>query len=95
MQGPKAAPPALIADDGSKPAVTEAAPLIVTVHCPVPEHPPPDQPVNIEPEVALAVSVTELPELNNALQVEPQAIPAGEDVTVPDPVPPLVMLRVY
>ena len=44
-------------------AVTEVAPVIVTVHDPVPVQVSPDQPVNTEPEVAAAVSVTEVPEL--------------------------------
>ena len=40
-------------------ALTDAAPDIVTVQVPVPEHPPPVQPVNTDaPDVGLAVSVT-------------------------------------
>lgn len=44
-------------------AVTEVAAFMVTVHVPVPVQPPPDQPVKVEPDVALAVSVTLLPVL--------------------------------
>ena len=58
----------------------------VTTHVPVPEHAP-DQPANAEPDAAAVVKVTTVPEENEALQVEPQEIPAGELVTVPVPVP--------
>jgi len=61
----------------------------------VPVHPPPDQPENTEPEIAAAVSITEVPELYEAEQVAPQFIPAGEDVTVPVPVPVGLMVSVY
>ena len=40
-----------------KVAVTAVAAVMVTVHGPVPEHPP-DQPVNVEPVAGVAVSVT-------------------------------------
>ena len=39
-------------------AVTVVAAVMVTVHGPAPEQPPPDQPVNVEPVVGVAVSVT-------------------------------------
>jgi hypothetical protein len=42
-------------------AVTPMAPLTVTAHVPVPPHPPPLQPANVEPDAALAVSVTRVP----------------------------------
>ena len=61
----------------------------------MPVHPPPDQLVKTEPEVAVAVRVTGVPALYKAEQVAPQSIPAGEDVTVPVPVPVLLMVRVY
>ncbi len=61
---------------------------------PVPEQPPPDQPVKVEPAVGFAVSVTAVPCANWALQVAPQLIPAGELVTVPAPVPALLTVRV-
>jgi len=44
-----------------KVAVTVVAAVIGTVHVPVPEHPPPDQPVNVELASAMAVSVTLVP----------------------------------
>ena len=43
-------------------AVTEVAAFMVTVHVPVPEHPPPLHPVKVEPAEAEAVSVTLVPE---------------------------------
>ena len=42
-------------------AVTEATDVIVTVHAPVPLHPPPLQPANVDPAAGDALSVTELP----------------------------------
>jgi len=44
-----------------KVAVTEVAAFIVMVHVPVPEHPPPDQPEKIDPLVAEAVRITDVP----------------------------------
>ena len=47
-----------------KAALTLCAALIVTVQVVwVPEHPPPDQPVKVEPASGEAVRVTEVPEL--------------------------------
>jgi hypothetical protein len=44
-------------------AVTVAAALIVTVQVPVPLHPPPLHPANVDPDAAAAVSTTEVPVL--------------------------------
>jgi hypothetical protein len=66
-------------------AVKVSSALIEIWQMPVPEQPPPDQPANVEPDAAAAVSVTCCPELNSAVQVAPQSIPDGELVTVPDP----------
>jgi hypothetical protein len=44
-----------------KVAVTLVAALTVTWQVPVPEQPPPDHPANVDPEAALAVSVTCVP----------------------------------
>src|SRR5437899_921839 len=77
-----------------KVAVTVVAAETVTVQAPVPEHPPPLQPVKVEPAAALAVSVTAVPLGKLAEQVGPQLIPAGELVTVPLPAPAGVTVRV-
>jgi len=70
-------------------AVTSAAVLIVTVQVPVPEHPPPDHPAKTEPPPAVAVSSTGVPPAYSSEQSEPQVMPVGELVTVPEPVPDL------
>ena len=46
----------------AKDAVTVVAAFIVTVQVPVPEHPPPDQPVKVYPLFGEAVKVTDVPE---------------------------------
>jgi hypothetical protein len=76
-------------------AATVCAVLMVTVHVPVPVQPPPLQPVKVEPVDGTAVKVTEVPELNEALQVLPQVTPVGLEMTLPEPVPVLVTLRRY
>ena len=43
-------------------AVTEVAALKVTTQVLVPEHPPPDHPMKVEPEAAVAVRVTVAPD---------------------------------
>jgi len=79
---------------GVKVAVTVVAAEIVTTHDPVPEHPPPFQPLKVEPAAGVAVSVTAVPLVKLAEQVAPQSMPAGELVTVPLPVPAGVTVRV-
>lgn len=70
---------------------------------PVPEQAPPQPhgaPVvqlvpNVDPAMGFAISCT-LP-VKGAVQVvplAPQTIPGGDDVTVPDPVPPSVMVNI-
>ena len=67
---------------------------MVTLQDPVPEHAL--QPEKVEPVDGVAVKVTETPELNEALQVVPQLMPAGDEDTVPVPVlAPFEMVRVY
>lgn len=82
--------PGPVTETDKEPGAAKAAPTVVsafstTVHLPVPEHAP-DQPENAELEAGAAVSVTEVPAANVALQAEPQLIPAGALVTVPVPV---------
>jgi len=76
-------------------AVTLVAAVIDTVHVPVPEQPPPDQPLNVEPTPGVAARTTLVPELYDAEHVAPQLIPAGFDVTVPTPAPALLTVRAY
>src|SRR5438093_267706 len=63
------------------------AALSVTLQVPVPEQPPPLQPVKVEPAAGAAVKVTAVPVANAAEHVGPQEMPAGALVTVPVPVP--------
>src|SRR5437762_13524278 len=72
-----------------KVAVTVVAAESVSTQAPVPEHPPPLQPLKVEPAAGVAVSVTTVPLAKLAEQVAPQLIPAGALVTVPLPVPAL------
>jgi hypothetical protein len=53
----------------------------------VPLHPPPLHPAKVEFAPAVAVSVTDVPELKFAWQVCPQLMPEGLLVTLPVPVP--------
>ena len=76
-----------------KVAVTVVAAESVTTQVPVPEHPPPAQPMKVEPAAAVAVRVTAVPLVKLAEQVAPQLIPTGELVTVPLPVPAGVTVR--
>ena len=83
-----------VGDDPANVAVTVVAPLSVTVQVPVPEQPPPLQPVKVEPAVGAAVNVTAVPLANAAEHVGPQVIPVGLLVTVPVPAPVLVTVSV-
>src|SRR2546422_863502 len=74
-------------------AVTEPAWLIVTWHVPVPAQPSPLHPVKSLPVAGVAVSVTTAAAGKGAEQVDPQSIPAGELVTVPEPLPVLDTVR--
>ena len=69
-----------------KEAVTETGAEIEIEHGLVPEHAP-DQPAKVEPDVGVAVRVTEVPLVNDAEQVEPHEMPDGFDEMVPAPVP--------
>jgi hypothetical protein len=82
----------------SKAAVTACADHIGTVHGPVPEQPAPLQPANEEPLAGEAFSVTSgtpsPDDRNEAEQLVPQSMPAGELVTVPEPLPAFVTVSV-
>ena len=67
-------------------AVTFLAASIVTTQAPVPVHAP-LQPANDELASGVALSVTSVPSAKPAAQAGPQEMPAGEEVTVPEPVP--------
>jgi hypothetical protein len=75
-------------------AVTVLAASIVTTQLPVPVHAP-DQPLKVELLSADAVKVTIVPALYVSEQSDPQLIPAGAEVTVPLPVPPLFTVSVF
>jgi hypothetical protein len=60
---------------------------------PVPEQPPPDQPLNRDPAEGVAVSVKAVPASNKAEHLGPQWIPVRVLDTVPEPVPFLEMCR--
>src|SRR2546426_6728191 len=60
------------------------------VQVPVPEHPPPLQPLKMEPAAGAAVKVTAVPLEYAAAQVAPHEIPAGLLVTGPLPAPLLL-----
>jgi hypothetical protein len=67
-------------------AVTLFDASIVTTQLPVPEHAP-DQPANDEPDAGVAVNVTVVPRMNASEQIDPHTIPAGDELTEPDPDP--------
>ena len=76
----------------TKVAVTVVLADKVIVHDSVPEHPPPDQLLNVEPEAGEAVKVI-VPEEDVCAQAEPQEM--DPPVIVPVPVPDFVTVRVY
>src|SRR5438105_695564 len=69
-----------------KVAVTDWFAFMVRVQVPVPLQAP-DQPAKNAPLAGVAVSLTLVPELNDALHVGAQLIPVGLLVTVPVEVP--------
>ena len=79
--------------DEVKAAVTVVFVESVTVHVPIPEQFPPDQPENVEPEAGVAVRVIVLPFAAVWVQVLPQLM--VPPVIVPDPAPVFAVVRVY
>ncbi|HEY5197178.1 MAG TPA: hypothetical protein VIJ51_09150 [Solirubrobacteraceae bacterium] len=79
---------------GLNAAVTDSAPLIVTVHVvAVPEQPPPLHPANVDPAAGVSVNVTIEPVVKLSLHAvlpSPQSIvpgPPAVEVTTPEPDP--------
>lgn len=68
-------------------AVIVVALVGATLHVPIPEQPPPDQPAKTAPAAGAAVRTTELPDGKVAEHVRPHVMPAGALVTVPLPAP--------
>src|SRR5438477_5988569 len=79
----------------SNAASTVVLPPMVKVHVLVELAHPPVNPLKLEPEAGVAVSVTAVPLGKEAEQVAPQSMPAGFEVTVPDPVPDFVTVAAY
>ena len=75
-------------------AVTDRAWLIVTLQVPVPEQFP-DQPEKTDPLAGVAVSVTLVPVEYAWEHVAPQLMPAGFELTVPDPPPEVATVKVW
>lgn len=74
-------------------AVTLWLPVIVNTQLPVPEQAP-LQPENVDPDEAVAASVTLVPGAKLLEHVPGHEMPAGLLVTLPDPEPPTVTLSV-
>ena len=74
-------------------AVMTRAPVIVTLHAPVPAHPSPLHPTKVEPAAGNAVSVTSVPCASVAVHVAPQSmVPSGAVLlTIPLPEPALAI----
>lgn len=75
-------------------AVTARAAVMETVHVVAEPEQAPLHPANTEPDTGAAVNVTEAPLLNAKLHNVPQLMPAGDEVTVPLPLPARVTVAV-
>jgi hypothetical protein len=69
-------------------AVAEVAAVKSTVQLDVPWQTP-DHPANMEPDLGVAFRFKDVPLGKSATQVDPQLMPEGLLVIVPDPVPAL------
>jgi hypothetical protein len=76
-----------------KAAVTFLAALMLTVQAPVPVQSP-LQPAKVEPAAGVAVRVTLVPLLKEALHVLPQSMFDGLLVRLPYPVPEVATVKV-
>ncbi|MBI3900023.1 MAG: hypothetical protein HY308_17280 [Gammaproteobacteria bacterium] len=76
-------------------AITRRSAFRVTVHVKLEPAQAPLQPLNTEPEAAVAVNVTAVLFAYDALHAVPQSMPAGAELTVPDPEPDLVSVNRY
>lgn len=77
----------LAVNAGENEAVALRACDITSEHVVVEPLQSPDQPVNTEPEAAVAVSVTDVPAAREAVHDVPHEMPPTLDDTEPDPVP--------
>ena len=68
--------------------------ILIEVGLPLPEQDP-DQPMKVDVELGAARRATVVPEAYAWLQSAPQSMPAGLEVTVPEPAPALVTVRVF
>ena len=83
-----------VCEPALKVAVTlSAADMVTTQVVADPEQPPPLQEVKVYPALGVSVSVTLLPAVNEAKQVDGHVIPAGELEI--DPLPATVVVRVF
>src|SRR5438552_17987163 len=78
----------------SRRAVTVAAAVRVTVQEPVPEQPPPLQPVKVEPGAGAAVKIGRASCRERVEQLAAEVMPEGALVTVPPPAPALLTVSV-
>ena len=78
---------------GANVAIAVVAPLTVNVQLPVPVQGP-SQPVNCMFAAGVAVSVTDVPFANESEQVAPQLMAPTLLMTVPEPLPGLVIVTV-
>ena len=76
-----------------KVAETAFAAFMLTMQLAVPVHAP-LQPMKVEPALGLALRVTNVPAENLVEHAAPQLIPAGDEVTVPVPLPDFDTVRV-
>src|SRR5262249_6839227 len=90
-------PASVTATVGWNVAVTASAWLTVTVHVDAEPEQSPLKPVNDDPGVGVAVKVTNpaSPALHAVCPLPPQSIPAGYELTFPDPAPASVTDNVF